>query len=196
MWAKASQNTPLLPSTHFYLQLDAYNASEPGMLNHTLFMDSKTYQGVDENLSFDGQVLPLTPGGVGDFSSPRQIADQFWDAEFCGGGCTGYDSVFVYEEHNDTDVVASLWSEASGIRLDMTTDQPCVALYTCGELTNNTSPKKAAHGSGFYEQYSCVMFEQQSYGDAVHWPSYGVNEIYGPGRDYYSESTYAFSILA
>ncbi|TFK36291.1 galactose mutarotase-like domain-containing protein [Crucibulum laeve] len=193
MWATVSKNTPLLPTSHIYLQLNGYNSSEPGMLDHVYYMNSKKYQGVDENLYFDGQIIPTTPGAPGDFTTPKRVADGFWDARLCGGGCIGYDSVFVYEPHTKTDVVASLWSPASGIRLDMSTDQDCVALYTCGELANNTAPAKAAHGGGFYSQYSCILFEQQGYGDAVHWPNFGVNEIYGPNRPYYSESTYKFS---
>lgn len=36
---------------------------------------------------------------------------------------------------------------------------------------------------------------EQSYIDAINNPDYGVNQIYGPGRDYNWESKYVFSVL-
>ncbi|KAK7035470.1 hypothetical protein VNI00_011763 [Paramarasmius palmivorus] len=197
MWASASQNTPLLPTNHPYLQLNAFNASERGSLSQTFYMKSHRYQTTDENLLWNGTIDELAPGSPADFySKPKSISDGFWDAKFCGDNCTGYDALFIYDTpHTRDEVVASLWSEDSGIRLDMSTDQPCIAFYTCGELKNNTAPRKAAHGGGYYDQYNCVLFEHQGYGDALHLPQLDQNPIYGPGRDFTGEITYAFSVL-
>ncbi|KZT25439.1 hypothetical protein NEOLEDRAFT_1065293, partial [Neolentinus lepideus HHB14362 ss-1] len=81
------------------------------------------------------------------------------------------------------------------LSLDISTDQLGTAFYTCGELKSGTCPSKAAHGGGYYETSSCILFEQQSYVNAVNLQGLPEKTIYGPTKPYYSESTYKFSTI-
>ncbi|KDQ50547.1 hypothetical protein JAAARDRAFT_141878 [Jaapia argillacea MUCL 33604] len=195
MWATFSQRTPFMPTTHLYLQLNAFNESEPSVLNHTLYIKSDQYQGVDANFFSTDQIITIPKGALQDFSTPKLLGDGF-NVDMCGVNCTGYDALFVYEPYRKNEAVLSTWSDASGIRLDVTTDRIGTALYTCGELTPDSAPKKAAHGSGYYEPNSCIFFEQQSYVDAIHWQGELPDDtIFSPSKPFYSESTYTFSTL-
>ncbi|EEB88163.1 hypothetical protein MPER_14146, partial [Moniliophthora perniciosa FA553] len=61
MFATASKDTPLLPTNHPYLQLNAFNTSESGLLSHTFSMKSHQYQTTDENLLWNGTIAQIPP---------------------------------------------------------------------------------------------------------------------------------------
>ncbi|EPQ54390.1 galactose mutarotase-like protein, partial [Gloeophyllum trabeum ATCC 11539] len=115
MSAKFSKRTPFMPTTHLYVQLNAYNASEPGSLNHTIFINSTKYQATDDNFFSTAEIVPIAKGAPEDFSTPKQLGKGF-DVDQCGVNCTGYDTYFVYEPYKPKQTVASAWSDASGIR--------------------------------------------------------------------------------
>lgn len=72
-------------------------------------------------------------------------------------------------------------------------------MYTCNGLYNATLPigRKTSQGGhlSHYTQHSCIVIEQESIIDAINNPEFGVDQIYGPGRDYTWEATYAFSVV-
>jgi aldose 1-epimerase len=99
----------------------------------------------------------------------------------------------------------------------VTTDQPAIQLYSCDGLFNATAPipRKASQGGplAHYTDWSCVVIEQvsrhaltvlsraltralqESWIDAINQPQWGVNQIYGPKRDYNWNSVYQFSVM-
>jgi galactose mutarotase-like enzyme len=61
-------------------------------------------------------------------------------------------------------------------RLDITTNQPAVQVYTAYWLD---TPRKAVHGgpSLNYTKWSAVAIEQEGYIDAINTPEWGVDQI-------------------
>jgi aldose 1-epimerase len=57
-----------------------------------------------------------------------------------------------------------MWSVNSGIRMDVTTDQTALQVYTCNGIFNASLPipRKASQGGhlAHYTQHSCVVIEQ------------------------------------
>ncbi|KZT25438.1 galactose mutarotase-like protein, partial [Neolentinus lepideus HHB14362 ss-1] len=88
MWAAFSKRTPFMPTTHLYLQLNAYNASEPSIMNHTLFINSTSYQGTDINFFSTADIIPIQKGSAEDWTTPKQIGEGY-NVDQCGVNCTG-----------------------------------------------------------------------------------------------------------
>lgn len=72
-------------------------------------------------------------------------------------------------------------------------------MYTCDGVFNATLPipRKASQGgsSESYINHSCVVIEQEGWIDAINQPEWGVDQIYGDGREFNWEATYAFSVM-
>jgi aldose 1-epimerase len=191
--ASATQLTPIMLTSHVYWNLDAFQGSED-VLNHTLYMDAGKVIEIDSNGVPTGNFISVD-GNAYDFRKPQQIGAR-WDQtlNYCGVGCTGYDNCWVYD-HPGRKNSLSMWSNVSGIRLDVTTDQVATQIYTGNWL--GSTPRKAVHGgsSKNYQKWSAVAIEQQGYIDAINNPAWGQDQIHGPGNDYHFNFEYKFSTV-
>jgi aldose 1-epimerase len=202
------------------------------ILNHTLFIRGGRTVDLDGIGIPTGKFTPVA-GTAWDFTTPRQIGSK-WSATTgtCGSSqCVGYDREWILNPSDDPNAPAvSLSSAESGIkydviyhrklasnlvlRLDITTNQPGVQVYTSYWLN---TPRKATHGgsSKRYGRYGAVAIEQQGYVDAIHNPDWAVDQICalfstpnrvvpltittllldGPDRSFEWSSTYKFSIV-
>ncbi|KAJ7068416.1 galactose mutarotase-like domain-containing protein [Mycena amicta] len=199
--AAASQLTPIMLSTHNYINLDAYDAPANDLVDHVMRIQSDKIVATDGNLIPNGKFIPVQ-GTPLDFRTAKSIGANInatAAAQYCGTGCVGFDNCWIYDDKVKTEPVFSIWSTNSGIKLDVTTNQPALQIYTCNGIFNPDVPipRKASQGgpSQLYTDHSCIVVEQESYIDAINNPEFGVNQIYGPGRDYNWEATYSFSVL-
>lgn len=83
-------------------------------------------------------------------------------------------------------------------RLDVTTNQPAVQMFTCDGIPDGFLPRKKDQGgpSTFYEANSCVAIEQEGWLDAINNPQWHVNQVYGPERDFWWTAKYQFSVMS
>lgn len=83
----------------------------------------------------------------------------------------------VFGQSMSNSVLAALtkWSVIDHVRLDITTNQPAVQVYTASPGT----PRKGVHGgpSLTYGRLSGVAIEQEGYLDAINTPEWGVDQI-------------------
>ncbi|KAJ7260103.1 galactose mutarotase-like protein [Mycena rebaudengoi] len=192
--ATATEKTPIMLTQHIYWNLDAFQDGVNDILSHHLRVDSSRVVDVDGDAIPTGAFLsaPHTPL---DFRVEQQIGAR-WNDTFgiCGPGCQGYDNCWIYDRPEDARVGTSLWSDLSGIKVDISTNQPAVQVYTSFWLD---TPRKLVHGgpSLNYSRWSAVAIEQQGYIDAINTPEWGVDQIYHPGRDYDWSTTYKFSTV-
>ncbi|KAJ7228515.1 galactose mutarotase-like protein [Mycena pura] len=198
--AIASELTPIMLSGHHYWNLEAYQETQD-LVGHIAQF------GASRIITTDGHLIPtgeLTPvGGTPlDFRKAKSIGGSInatAAAMYCGTGCVGFDNCWIYDHNNAKDPVFSIWSVNSGIKLEVTTNQPAVQIYTCNFIFNPQVPipRKADQGgpNEVYADHSCVVIEQESWIDAINNPEFGVNQIYGPSRPYNWESSYVFSVL-
>jgi aldose 1-epimerase len=72
-------------------------------------------------------------------------------------------------------------------------------MYTCDGINNGTLqiPRKNSQGGPgtFYENHSCLVIEQESAIAAINYPSWNINQIYGPNRTYEWNAEYAFTVM-
>ncbi|SCV71323.1 BQ2448_2911 [Microbotryum intermedium] len=192
-----------------------------GALDHILKLKSSSYVATDEILvrqirhvasSGTPAELMISPMQVPsgpitriasnssplDFRKARTIGSRFSGTQgLCGGGCTGYDTCFIYDQlRAPREPVMELISPDSGIRLSVRTNQPADQVYTCNH--QGSTPRKHSHGgpdAGFYEKHSCVVLEQQGRIGAIREPEWGEDHIYTPTKAYDWWSEYSFTTV-
>ncbi|KAI0637467.1 galactose mutarotase-like protein [Trametes polyzona] len=191
--ATASEKTPIMLTQHVYWNLDAFEGSE-NVLGHKLHVDASRV------IAVDGDAIPTGPfieveGTPFDFRNTQAIGARWNDTvDLCGAGCQGYDNCWIYDHTEEQKPGLTLQSDVSGIRLDVTTNNPAVQVYTAYWLD---TPRKKVHGgpSLNYTKWSAVAIEQEGYIDAINTPEWHVDQIYYPGRDFHWETTYKFSTV-
>ncbi|THU97940.1 galactose mutarotase-like protein [Dendrothele bispora CBS 962.96] len=189
--ATATEKTPIMLTQHIYWNLDAFQDNSSTILDHHLQISSSKVVAVDSNAIPTGELISA-PGTPFDFrkETGTKIGARWNDTvDLCGPGCQGYDNCWIYDRDS---FGTSLWSDNSGIRVDISTNQPAVQVYTSYWLN---TPRKLVHGgpSLNYTKWSAVAIEQEGYIDAINTPEWGVDQIYGPGKDFEWSTTYKFS---
>jgi aldose 1-epimerase len=208
------QATPIMLVPHFYWNLGAFTTSTV-LDDQTLWMPySKRYVEVDDILIPTGAIGTVTSRPVLDFTSPKTIGRDLHGAtDLCGYGCTGYDTSFILDRPRGTGAeamnfpVLSLWSATTGIRMDVSTNQQGLQIYSCNGQ-NGTIPVKASQiqrnlhvnggGAKFIEQHGCVVVETQGWIDGVNHAEWGNSQywIYSPETGpAVNRATYDFSIV-
>ncbi|KIY03596.1 uncharacterized protein Z520_00287 [Fonsecaea multimorphosa CBS 102226] len=205
------QETPIMLANHIYWNLNAFKQAT--ILNDTtLWMpDSDRYIVVDPILIPTGALGAVSNVSALDFLSPKLLGDAVDNATgVCGEGCTGIDNAFILDRPANAGPTSSnypvlaLWSETTGIQLDVSTNQQGLQIYTCNGQ-NGTIPVKQSQqqrnngtqgAAKFVNQHGCVVIETQAWIDGVNHPEWGVSnyEIFspttGPALNY---ATYDFS---
>lgn len=191
------QETPIMLANHIYWNLNAFK--DATILNDTtLWMPY-----ADRYIDIDSIEIPT--GGISsvsslpnlDFTSPKLLGVAVHNATgLCGGGCTGIDNAFILDRPasagptSSNFPVLSLWSQTTGIQLDVSTNQQGLQIYTCNGQ-NGTIPVKqsqqqrnngTAGAAKFVNKYGCVVIETQAWIDGINHPEWGVSdyEIFGP----------------
>ncbi|KAJ2912594.1 hypothetical protein MD484_g7817, partial [Candolleomyces efflorescens] len=194
--ATATEETPIMVTQHIYWNLDAFQ--DPGvdtvLDTHHLQVDASRVIEVDGNAIPTGKFIDVQ-GTPLDFRNARRIGER-WDETMglCGEGCQGYDSAWIYDRDESERVGTSLWSDKSGIRVDISTDQPAVQIYSSYWMN---TVRKTHHGGAEkkYGRWSAMAIEQEGYIAAVNTPEWSVDQIYSPERPFEWNSTYKFSTV-
>lgn len=202
--------TPIMLANHVYWNLNAFvDPSNPTVLNDTLWMPySKRYVEVD-NILIPNGTIGTTSGTVLDFTSPKEIGQDIQSAvNTCGYGCTGYDNAFIldrphYSAPEATDLtVLTMYSNLTGIRLDLQTNQQSLQIYSCNGQNGSIPVKQSQqHGNSttYVPKYGCVVIETQQWIDGINHPEWGQDQyqIYTPDTEpAVVYATYDFSIMA
>ena len=155
--------TPIMLANHIYWNLDAFATND--VLNQTLHLPyGKRIIGTD-NIQVPTGALEAVAGGAFDFTEPKQIGRDIARATECGFNCTGYDNAFIMDRPRAsgpeaTDLtLLSLSSPATGIKMDVRTNQQNIQFYSCISQNGTIPVKKSQqHGNATkaVEKYGCV----------------------------------------
>jgi len=204
--AVADKKTPILLSGHHFWNFEAYEESQD-LIGHFAQIKSSRAIEVDSILIPTGNLLDITkdPYTPLDFRQPKSIGTSLLKAAFCGDGCKGFDNAWIYDNVTKSQPAMSLWSVNSGIRLDVTTNQKALQIYTCNGMENGAIPRKRSQnnkqGAAHYTNYSCFVLEQEGWigGIQDNTKQWGQDQIYGPGTpngpEYVWEATHKFSVM-
>jgi len=191
------QMTPIMLANHIYWNLNAFSAAT--ILNDTtLWMPySDRYIEIDNIEVPTGGLATVSSNPPLDFTSPKTVGRDIASClNCCGFNCTGYDNAFILDRPRYTGPeasnfpVLSLWSQTTGIRMDVSTNQQGLQIYTCNNQ-NGTIPVRQSQqqrnanitgAAGFVNKYGCMVIETQGWIDGVNHPEWGMSDywIYGP----------------
>ncbi|KAF8661212.1 hypothetical protein AX16_001492 [Volvariella volvacea WC 439] len=190
--ATASQKTPIMLTQHIYWNLDAFQNGVDDILSHKLQVGASDVIELDNLAIPTGKFIDVS-GTPFDFRNAQAVGARWNDTvDLCGNGCQGYDSCWVYDKPGSGRVGTSLWSDNSGIRVDITTNQPAVQIYSAFWMN---TVRKTVHGGPDvrYGRWSGIAIEQQGHVAAINTPEWGIDQVYSPDRPFEWSTTYKFS---
>jgi len=169
--AVASQPTPFSPTCHAYFNLDGHAAGS--LASHTLHLRASRNTPVDESLIPTGEIAPVS-GTPMDFSEPKGFAQE-------------YDHNFVIDEPpGQLRHAARLVSHTSGRALSISTDRPCIHLYTGAGLDIPRGKQGASYGP-----FSGLALETQGFPDALNHTLFAA-DVLRPGETFRSQTVFEF----
>ncbi len=154
-----------------------------------LQIEADAFTPVDSTFMTTGEILPVE-GTPMDFRTAKRIGTEIdrYDYEQLKNG-NGYDHNWVLSTAGDlTRKAAELRNDATGIVLELYTDEPGVQVYTGNFLDGTVTGKRGV----VYNQRAAVCLETQHYPDSPNkpaWPSV----VLRPGETYRSHCIYRFT---
>jgi aldose 1-epimerase len=174
--ATTDKPTPINLTHHGYFNLNGSGTIE----DHFAEIRASYYLGQHKDLVPNGEILSVEDT-IYDFRNEKQIS-RVWNPE------NGYDQSFVLDKgYGEWGKAAMAYSESSGIKLEVFTDEPTVQFYTGKHLNN-----KGVKGGSDYSPYCGLCFETQHHTNAVNIPDFP-STILRPGEVYSRRTSYKVS---
>lgn len=169
--AKSSEDTVISLTQHSYFNLDGHKAD---VLGQQLMVNSVV-------------LLDITEDGIptGNYMEAREKGFDFKVPALCPAKI---DNSFVLA--TGVHPAATLYSNATGLKLSVYTDQPSVHIYVGGNCFGRIQGKEGVA----YHPHSGICFETQNYPDAPnhsHFP----NAVLRKGETYTQKTTWKFEQL-
>lgn len=187
--ATTDQKTVINMTNHSYFNLSG-NPSVSGM-DHILYLAGDSITPIDSTFMTNGEMMAVA-GTPFDFKTPKAISQDvtnFENEQIKFG--KGFDHNWVLNTKGDIrQVAAKLTSPATGITLEVYTDEPGIQLYTGNFLDGTVKGKNGI----VYPQRASICLETQHYPDSpnkAHWPSV----ILEPGKTYTSHCIFKFGVV-
>ncbi|WEG12905.1 galactose mutarotase [Pullulanibacillus sp. KACC 23026] len=181
---ETDQTTLLNVTNHSYFNLSGDLKRD--ILDQELTLKSHAFYELDEELLPTGKLLSVE-GTPFDFQNGKQIgADIKEDHPQLKVG-NGYDHPFQLSENHNEEIV--LVDEASGRKLTVETDQPCVVVYSSSTMGDDLTIRGVQS-----KQYLGICFETQGPPDAIHHPNFE-SCVLEKGDVYRTSTTFSFSTI-
>ena len=187
--ATTDATTVINMTNHSYFNLSG--DAETTILDHILYVNADNYTPVDSTFMTTGEIAPVA-GTPMDFTTPKAIGAEIDNYDFVQlQNGNGYDHNWVLNTAGDvTQVAARLYSPASGIVLEVFTDEPGIQVYTGNFLDGTVAGKQGI----IYRQRAAVCLETQHYPDSPNHPEWPT-VVLEPGQTYYSNCVFKFSVM-
>lgn len=182
--ATTDKDTLVNMTNHSYFNLSGHKGG--AILNHLLKINADSISEINKDLTQTGKIYNIrnTPFDFNDFTEVgKRINDSNIQLEYAGG----YDHNFILRSEGLRDV-AELIEPTNGRTLKVTTDMPCMQLYT-GNFLNGAKGKDGA----IYNKRSGLCFETQFYPDSLNVPEFP-SAILKKGEEYKSTTIFSFGI--
>lgn len=187
MEAETDRPTVMNMVNHAYFNLAGHDAGS--VLGHEMQVAAGFYTPVTAELLATGEILRVD-GTAFDFRQTRRLAAALMDDPAM---TAGYDHNWCLSGEPagpGLHLCAVLHDPVSGRRLHLSTDQPGVQIYTCGQMTRPVPAK----GGGSYGRFAGVTLETQLFPGSpnhLHFPQARLD----PGRPYRHVMDFAFDAV-
>ena len=180
--AQTDCNTHINLTNHSYFNLSGQSAST--ILEHHIQISSSRYTEVNSELIPTGRIIE-TEGSFFDFRNSVLLSDRI------PASTDGFDHNMILDKiYGQFLNAATVYSNLTGIQMDVWTDQPALQFYTGNFLDGSLIGKYNTR----YVKHAGVCLEAQHYPDSpnhMHFPS----TILKPDKFYLQKTSYSFSIL-
>lgn len=185
--ATTDQKTVINMTNHSYFNLSGDPSK--AATDHILYINADNYTPVDSTFMTTGEIVTVE-GTPMDFRKPTAIgANINQDFEQLKNG-NGIDHNWVLNTQGDVNkVCATLESPATGIVLNVYTNEPGIQVY-CGNFLDGTLTGKKGI---VYNFRASVCLETQKYPDTPNKPEWA-SAVLRPGEKYQSQCIYKFSV--
>lgn len=184
--AETDKTTVVNMTSHGYFNLGGYNG---GVIDkHLLYLDCDKINSLDSELIPDGKLIDVE-GTPYDFRKERAIGEGFSSDYPMMREFGGYDNNFICRDYDKTlKHRATLRDLESGRWIFLSTDQPCIQVYTANMI--NTSDPAFKRGIPQYK-HCAVCLETQAMPDSVNHPGF-TNTVLKPGEKYDTTTVFDF----
>ncbi|MDR1813677.1 MAG: galactose mutarotase [Tannerella sp.] len=171
-------------TNHSYFNLSGKLGTQ--ILDHYVLINADTYTAVDGTL-IPQSIEPVdsTPMDLRRQMILRAGIDEDFEQIVLG---KGYDHNWILNTHGNTrEIAARVYSDVSGILMDVYTNEPGIQFYTGNFMAGSD---KGKHGV-LYPHRGALCLETQHYPDSPNHPQFPSTTL-RPGEKYHSEVKYAF----
>lgn len=180
-----TKDTIINMTNHSYFNLSGHNSGP--VLEQEVWIDADAYTRADATSIPTGEIVSVD-GTPMDFRVPKTIGrDIEEDYEALNFG-NGYDHNWVLKPRDGVGKVATLYSDKTGIEMEVYTDLPGVQMYTANFVEDECGKEDA-----IYQKRHAVCFETQYFPDAVNHENF-VNPICRAGEAYDTTTVYKFIV--
>jgi aldose 1-epimerase len=175
--ATTDKATPINLTNHAYFNLNGKGSAE----GHHLQLDCKSILETAADSAPTGKILNVD-GTVFDFRTEKLVGR---DCDKVEPLKNGYDQCFI-TGGNETELVrfGKIWSDESGISMEMFTNQPGVHVYTANYIGG-----KIGKGGVVHKPHDGICFETERFPNAINEPSFP-NCVLKPGEKYYHKTIF------
>ncbi len=182
--AKSDADTIVNFTMHPYFNLDGQAGSD--VLNHRLKINADSYLSIDSN-SLPVKKTLLDDDAVFDFRNYKAIGQDINAKHEQLGIAGGYDHNFILSE-GANNMVASLYSPQSGIKMDVYTNQPGLQVYS----VNWEDGSIVGKGQKPYAKHAGICLEPQHFPDSPNHPEFPSVKL-KKGENYCFYTKYCFT---
>ena len=187
--AATDKKTVINMTNHSYFNLSGDPTKS--ITDHILYVNADNFTPVDETYMTTGEIIPVKDTPL-DFTSPKAVGqdiDKFEFEQMKFGN--GYDHNWVLNSKGDVNVLAAkLLSPATGIFVEVYTNEPGIQVYSGNFLDGTAKGKKGIT----YAQRTGFCLETQKYPDSPNKQWAESNAYLAPGETYKSFCKYKFGV--
>lgn len=186
--AISDQKTVINMCNHSYFNLGG-DPSKP-ITDDELYVNADNFTPVDSTFMTTGEIVTVKETPM-DFTTPKVVGKEINNYDYIQlKNGNGYDHNWVLNTNGDVNqLAAKVVSPASGVTLEVYTNEPGIQVYTGNFLDGTVTGKKGI----VYNQRTGICLETQHYPDSPNkpdWPSV----ILEPGNVYQSTCIYKFGV--